>query len=55
MKTRVIAFYAMSILFLSLFVILPAANSSSIDNVIPKTGISQILIESADHLLNAGY
>lgn len=53
MKTRLFVFYAISILSLSLFVILPAAENTSFDNAIPKFNFSQVLIESVDRLVSA--
>lgn len=53
MKTRVCIFYVISILSLLLFAISPSTSSSSFDGVIPDFRINQVLIESADHLMNA--
>lgn len=53
MKARVLVFYAISILSLTLFVISPSADSSSLDDVIPKFEVSHMLIGPAEQLIGA--
>jgi len=55
MKIKIALFYAISALSLSLFVIAPSANSSSIEKIIPTFQISSILIESVDHMVSVRY
>ena len=52
MKTRVIVFYAISILSLLMFVILPAVESTSFSDAVPRLNFSNVLIESADQLIS---
>lgn len=52
MKARVIVFYAISILSLLLFVILPAAENKTFSDAVPSLNFSNVLIESADQLIS---
>jgi hypothetical protein len=55
MKTRVFVFYAITILSLSMFLILPSAEGLSFATVFSENQISSVLIESANHMVNARY
>ena len=55
MKTKIVLFYAISALSLSMFVIAPAAGSAFFEDVFPEFQIGSVLIESANQMVNVRY
>ena len=55
MKAKVIVFYAISALSISLFVASSATDSNSFEKLLPNFQIGSVLLESADHMVNVRY